>query len=482
MTATELAGPGRCDVVVGQTYAEARATRCTDHRERLLGAVMQLAVRGGCDAATVREIAADAGGSRSAFYEYFTDKEDCFLQALAPIGRELLADIRDSVDSEPLESATGAATRALVAFAASRPSDARLLMSDMLAGGRRLLDARDELISQSALVLDDAFQRAPSSAIMPDISPRLLVGAICRLIACRLREREPSLAGVGEEIMEWLAGYELPVGEHRWRALASPPPPPRSPFLAPIPLRAPQELASGRQRLPEEHVSEHHWLRIVFATAEIVARDGYAATTVAEINRLAGVDGRVFYRLFAGKPQALAAARELFFRHAMAVSAGAFAAGESWPDRVWEAARAFAQSVEQSPTLASASFVESHCGGPAQMRRFEELAYAFTIFLQEGDRYEPSGADRPLSPPSPLAQQAIVASILELCYMQARARGVHLLSARLGHVMFISLAPFLGADGANAFLLQKSPAGGEDAQPSSRDRVGGHSSVLAAAG
>jgi AcrR family transcriptional regulator len=467
--------------VVGQTYAEAQATRSTDQRERLLGAVIKLAVRGRCDAATVGEIAADAGVSRSVFYEYFTDKEDCFLQALAPIRRELLADIRSSVDSEPLEYATGAATRALIAFAVARPSDARLLMSDLLAGGRRLLDARDELVSQSALVLEDAFQRASPNAIMPDVPPRLLVGAICRLIACRLREREPSLTGIGEEIMEWLAGYELPVGEHRWRTLASPTPPPRSPFLAPIPLRAPPELVSGRQRLAEDQVSENHWLRIAFATAEVVARDGYAAATVAEINRLAGVDGRIFYRLFAGKQQALAAAQELFFRHAIAVTAGAFAAGESWPDRVWEGARAFAQSVEQSPTLASVSLVESHCGGPTQMRRFEELAYAFTIFLQEGDRFEPSGKDRPAAPPSPLAHQAIVASIFELCYMQARAHGVQRLSAGLGHVMFISLAPFLGADGANAFLVQKSPAGREDDQSPSRDRVEDHSWVLAAA-
>jgi AcrR family transcriptional regulator len=447
--------------------APATAARCSQ-RQRLLDAITDLAVRDGYAAATVGEIVALAGVSRPTFYAYFADKEDCFLQALAPIRHRLLDDLAAAVGAEPPQDATKALTVTLVSFAASQPSTARLLMSDPLAGGRRVMDARDELITQAALLLEDAFQRAPARAMIPDLPPGLLIGVVCRLIACRLRDGEPRLTEILHEILDWLAAYELPAGEHRWRTLAPVAPLARSPFLAPTALRAPPALAPGRQRITEDAVSENHWLRVVFATAEVVARDGYVAATVAEIVRLAGVDGRVFYTLFASKQQALAAARELFFRHAMAVTAGAFAAGETWPECLWEAARALTQSVEQSPTLSHVSFVESHSGGPLAMRRLEELACAFTIFLQEGYRYEPARRPGSHAGPSRLAQEAIITSVFELCYLQAREHGGPALSAHLGHVVFVSLAPFLGADAANDFLDQKASAGRGDTHPPGR--------------
>ncbi len=429
------------------------AARRGTQRERLLGAILHAAAHEGYEALTIGQIITLAGVSRPTFYEYFTDKEDCFIQALAPCRRQLLADVRDAVAGEPPEHATTALAAALLAFAESQPSAFRLLMSDPLAGGSRLLDARDELLAQLARALEDAFRQAPASAMIADLSPRLLAGVICRLLSCSLTQREPSLREMLPELLDWISSYELPASRHTWRELA-PVTVARSPFLAPAPLRAPPPLPA-RSRVGADALSENQWLRIVFATAEIVARDGYAAATVGEITRLAGVDGRAFYALFTGKQQALAAAREMLFRHLMAVSAGAFVVGESWPERLWEAARALTQAIEQNATLSHVSFVESHAGGPAAIRRLEELICAFTIFLQEGRRCEPAGTARPRGAPSRLVQQAIVNSVFVLCYRQARARDGHGIAELLGPVMFMILAPFLGAAQANDFLARK---------------------------
>jgi AcrR family transcriptional regulator len=218
-------------------------------------------------------------------------------------------------------------------------------------------------------------------------------------------------------------------------------------------------------------LSENQWLRIVFATAAIVARDGYAAATVAEITRVAALDNRAFYRLFTCKEQALADARELMFGHVMARTAGAFATAESWPERVWEAARAFSDCVEQNPTLAYVSFVESHAGGPVAMARLPELIDAFTIFLQEGYRYSPPGGSA--RAPSPLALEAVVTAVFELCHLRSRRPGQRP-GAPLDELVFICLAPFLGAAQASVFLAERREQGDRPREAAEAPRLLAH--------
>ena len=100
------------------------------------------------------------------------------------------------------------------------------------------------------------------------------------------------------------------------------PPLVRSPYLPPTTLRAPPPLGPGRPRLSEEEVAENHRQRIMFATSQIVQERGYTAATISEITRLAGVDGRAFYRLFADKQEAFGSIHELGFQYLMAATAG----------------------------------------------------------------------------------------------------------------------------------------------------------------
>ena len=69
----------------------------------------------------------------------------------------------------------------------------------------------------------------------------------------------------------------------------------------------------------------------MFATAELVQSKGYTATTIAQITKRAGVDGRVFYRMFADKQEAFSAIHELGFQHLMAATAAAFFTAELGP-------------------------------------------------------------------------------------------------------------------------------------------------------
>jgi AcrR family transcriptional regulator len=450
---------GRLDVLSRPVPAEQAAVAAPPprQRERLCDAIVVSASRDGYTAVTVGQVVALAGVSRTTFYEHFIDKEDCFLAALAPIRSHLLADVLDAVQREPPERALTAAVAALVSFAGTHPASARLLMSELLAGGPPALDARDEGIVEMAHLTDAARGQVPPELALPDLHSQLVLGATCRLLASRLARGEPLLDDLCSELVAWIESYDQPAGEHRWRTSQPASAPGRSPFLPHGPLRAPAAPASPRTRMPEDSLAEYQSLRIMFATAEIVQRDGYSAATVAEITRRAGVDGRAFYRSFADKQEAFAAATELLFRHVMAAAAAAFVTGDSWPERVWEAARALTQCVEQNPTLARVSLIEIHAVGPVSMRRAAELACAFTIFLQEGYRHEPKHGC-----PSTLALEAIATTVFELGYQQARSKNADpKLSGLAAHVAFIALAPFLGAAEANEFLDRKTRTGSQ---------------------
>ena len=185
------------------------------------------------------------------------------------------------------------------------------------------------------------------------------------------------------------------------------------------------------------------------ATSQVVSERGYSAATVSEITRLAGVDGREFYRLYTDKQEAFSAVHELASQSLMKVAARAFFAGSDWPQRIWEAFRAATQSVQENPTVAHVGFVDSYAVGPRGIQRVEDSRIAFTMFLQEGYRQELAAA-----PPSRLAQEAIIAAIFEIVYREARASAEPETTRLLGAIVHLCLAPFLGGEAAEAFIQE----------------------------
>jgi len=131
----------------------------------------------------------------------------------------------------------------------------------------------------------------------------------------------------------------------------------------------------------------------------------------------------------------------------MASTAGAFFAGKSWPERIWLAFRAAAESVERTPAFAHVAFVEAYAVGPRGIQRVEDSRVAFTIFLQEGYRWQTSS-----SPPSRLALEAIITAIFEIFYLQARSSAEPKTSGLVAHFAHLSLTPFIGAAAANEFI------------------------------
>jgi AcrR family transcriptional regulator len=435
------------------TVESTRRGRKSTQRERLLEAMVQLAGREGLAAATIARVIEQAGVSRPTFYEYFSDRDACFIGALAGVQQLLLADIRRAVEGDAPEHAVKTTIAALIEFANSHPAMARVAMGEALGGGTSALEARDRTIAEIAQVIEQTERHAPSSAAVPDLSASALIGGVCRMLATRLRRGEPSTSLLREDLLRWVASYERPVSAQRWHALDPvgalvPPSPANAALLAPPPL------PPGRPRVASEEVLYAQRLRIVLATAELASEKGYAATTIAEITKRAGVDGRALYRQFANKQEVFAAVHELFFQHLVALTASAFFTGESWPERIWQAVQTFAGVLESNPTLAYFEFVESHAAGPLAMQRFNDATAAFTIFLQEG--FHQHHAD----PPPQVTLEAIVAMSFEVFYLQIRGHLAAPLAGLTPHLTRLSLVPFIGALETDELLDKKLPGPG----------------------
>ena len=424
--------------------------RKSTQKERLLDGMVAAANREGYARANVSAVIREARVSRPTFYEYFPDREACFSAALETIHERLLGEISDALDGEAPERALRAAVGALVGFARAEPAMARFLTNEPMAGGPAALDARDRGITTIDRLLERCYERADPAAPAPDFSGRMLLGGTYRLLASRLRRGEPGLSGLLADLLSWIASYERPLVEHRWRFLRSGPAPPPSPYVPQEPMRAPRALPPGRPRMSEDEVAENQRQRVMFAAARLAEQKGYTATTVADITKLAGVDGRAFYSMFLDKQDAFMAVHELGFQQVMETTATAFFAGPTWLERNWEAGRAFTQCLERNPTIAHVGFVEAYAVGPGAVQRVEDSHTAFAMLLQEGYQHVALQDGPPR-----VALEAIVATIFETVYHQARASGKPKLSGLLPHLTFLVLAPFVGPVEANAFIDSK---------------------------
>jgi AcrR family transcriptional regulator len=421
--------------------------RKSTQRERLLNAMIDIAGREGLAAATIANVIAHAGVSRPTFYEYFADRDVCFIAALADVQQQLLGDVRRAVERDAPEHAARAAVSALIEFANSQPARARLALNEALGAGTTALDVRDRGIAELAHVVESAEREASSAAAVPDLYTPALIGGVCRVLATRLRRSEPSTPTLRDDLLRWIASYARPADAQRRHTreavMLAAPSPQGAALLAPPPL------PPGRPRVASEEVLHIQRLRILLATAALATENGYPATTIVEITKRAGVDGRAFYRQFANKQEAFAAVHELFFQHLVALTASAFFTGESWPERIWKAVETFAAVLHSNPTLAHFEFIESHAIGPLAMQRFNDATAAFTIFLQEGfqQRHE--------SPPPQVALEAIVATSFELFYLQIRGHIDVPLAALTPQLTRLSLVPFLGVAEADMVVEEK---------------------------
>jgi AcrR family transcriptional regulator len=178
-----------------------RAGTLTGRQQRILRGMLEAVGRAGYERATVQDAITAAGVYRQAFYDSFTDKEDCYLQAIDAGSAWIELAMREAAAGrqtwrEQLRGALGG----LLAFLDAEPEIARALLVEVHAAGPRAVGRRTEAMERAAVLVDRA--REESDAPAPAISAEAVVAGILAVLHSRLAaEQADGFAPLLPELM-----------------------------------------------------------------------------------------------------------------------------------------------------------------------------------------------------------------------------------------------------------------------------------------
>lgn len=161
-----------------------------NQRERLLNGVVEAVAEHGYNAATIGAITAAAQISRRTFYEYFRDKEGCFLAAYEMIDDHVRASMLAAGDpAAPWPEQVEARLAALLDVLSRDLAVARFYLTEPLAAGGEISARYRDAMQLLAETL-----RPPGGPAGSDVEVRdqALMGGIATLIARRLNAGEPA--------------------------------------------------------------------------------------------------------------------------------------------------------------------------------------------------------------------------------------------------------------------------------------------------
>jgi AcrR family transcriptional regulator len=208
-------------------------------------------------------------------------------------------------------------------------------------------------------------------------------------------------------------------GEERWR-------PPR-----------------GRHRLPPEVVARSQRDRLLEAAVRVVAEKGYAAATIGDLTKEAGVSRTTFYELFEDKEACFLAAYDNAVDVLVRRVIAAYESEQRWPDRARTGLAALLETLGEEPALARLALVDIGSAGPAAQRRYRAAIQRLTPLFEEGRDFAPGG--RSLPPNTSRMAIGGVTGLLSDALLEGNADG---LPGLLSDVLFATLVPYIGPDAA----------------------------------
>lgn len=160
-----------------------RETVTESQRGRIIQAMIEAVAQRGYPETRVADVVEGAGVARKTFYDFFDDKQDCFLAAYDQVSAKQF-EAASSAFSEspdgPWAERMRAATAALLELLASRPEEARFAIVEVLAAGPKALVRRDAALRRFAELVDVG--RSESSIELPGMTSVAIVGGVFELL------------------------------------------------------------------------------------------------------------------------------------------------------------------------------------------------------------------------------------------------------------------------------------------------------------
>jgi AcrR family transcriptional regulator len=394
-----------------------------NQRTRLYGGMIEAVSQRGYQATTVAHVIGLAGVSRRAFYELFSNKEQCFLATYDIVvarGRKLALDAW--AQERGWANRLHAGCKAVLDDIAEAPKGPRLVLVDALGIGPPARERMQLAGLTFERLVAGAFQIAPDGVGFPRLTCRGIVGGVRHTVFTRLLEhRERELYALTDEVLDWIESYRIPaaarLGVPAPSALRHQPPTPAA-FLARDDKRA----------------------RVLGSVVHLTLDEGYSHLTDPQIAQFAGVSTEAFHKQFANKEECFLAVLDEFVREGLDAVKDSFETAASWPEAVYRAMAAFVDYLVCHEALLRIAFIDVFEVGPGMIGRMTRSVEGFTKLLTDA-------GPAPRRGPA-VAHEAVTGAVWSIVSAYVAAGRLSRLPCLVDHLTFTVLAPYVGPKAA----------------------------------
>jgi len=170
----------------------------------------------GYPATTIADVVRHARVSKRTFYEYYADKEACFLETYAAMSSELLGRVAQAALEGAPELAIDAAVHAYFTSLDERRVLVRAFLSEIHGAGPGAMALRRKIHLKFAALLRTSIDRARSrgaalSPLTPDMAIAL-VGGVNELVLCAVeRGQKSALSTLADTAIALIRAVVLPA-------------------------------------------------------------------------------------------------------------------------------------------------------------------------------------------------------------------------------------------------------------------------------
>lgn len=394
-----------------------------NQRTRLFGGMIESVSQRGYHATTVAHVIGLAGVSRRAFYEQFSNKEQCFLATYDIVVARARKRVLDAWQRERgWANRVHASCKVLLDDAAENPKGPRLVLVDSLGIGPTARERMQLAGFTFERLAARAFAAAPDGVSLPPLTSRGIVGGVRHVVFTRLYDnRERELLTLTDEVLDWIESYRTPAAQ-RLGALGLV----KSPHVPPTPAAF---LARDDKRA-----------RVLGSVVHLTLDEGYARLTDPQIAQFAGMSTEAFHKQFPSKEECFLAVLDEFVAEAVDSVRQSFEDAASWPEGVYRAVDAFVQYLVAHQALLRIAFIDLFEVGPGMVGRMMRSVESFTDLLVDSG---PTPKRGPL-----IAREAITGSIWAVIASYVANDRLARLPSLVDHIAFTVLAPYVGTKSA----------------------------------
>jgi AcrR family transcriptional regulator len=404
-----------------------------NQRVRMFGAMIEAVALNGYEGTSVRHVIGLAGVSRRAFYEQFSNKQECFIATHDGIVDRVLGRIESACragDGSP-EQRIEAGLEALVGEGTANPKALHLVLIDALAAGpeaRRRLDRA--LVAGERLLAGALHRCAAVERPLPGPLVGAATGGIRRVIFTGRRGRLRNDSLLSRELLRLTLLFASPAtGRLRLRPSTGPQPPRAMPQLPPSEtLEEPGE----RTRLLESAIN-------------LVLRESYDQLSAPRIAQEAGLPIDPFLEYFRGPRECLMAGLNMLGRDLLEVAADPALVSPQWPTAVCQAIDRLTAGLVANPASTLMLATKTLDTGMRVIEETVAMANAVNMLLTEG---------APRRPYARLTQQWIAGALAHMLHSEIAAGRWHRLDSLAEYMSYIVLAPYLGPEQATRTIVE----------------------------